>query len=230
MTSCRFWRVLRSWTTACCWGSMSRTRARERGLSRVKQGGMEGDLWVRGCSTPQPWSPSREMARLLKPSPQMTRELAQLWQNTYYAHIFGHTHSVSVRLLISTFSLTDTVAQPCSYLTQDTHTVRLSYNHSYTTQTQQPFCVFTAMHLNVNTVSAPFTNTCKSPEAHLPLFELCATLQKKNSSHSMTAVVFLLFQDGWYPCQNTQRREAAHFPGYHRYSTVIQVFNLYEMI
>lgn len=103
VTSCRCWRVLRSWTTACCSVSTSWTRARERGLSRARQGGTERDLWLRGSSIPPPWSPSRETARLPKPSPQMTRESAQLGENTHYAHIFGHTNSAFVCLFIPIF-------------------------------------------------------------------------------------------------------------------------------
>ena len=93
LTCHRCWRALRSWTTACCWGCTSWTRAREMGVSQARQGVTGGDLWVRGCFTPLPWSPSRETARPPKPSPQTTRESARLGENTYYARVFGHTHS-----------------------------------------------------------------------------------------------------------------------------------------
>lgn len=154
-TCCRCWRVLRSWTTACCWVCTSWTRARERGASRARQGGTGGDPWVSGCSTPPPWSPSRETARPPRPSPRTTREWSGAGRKqAYYAHIFGHTHSASVRLLISTFSPADTVTQSRSYLTQQhthtAHTAGLSHNHSYT---------------NTNTATVPHvhgnTHECK---------------------------------------------------------------------
>ena len=128
----RCWRVLRSWTTACCWVCTSWTRAREKAGSRAKQGGTGGGLWVRGCFTPPPWSPSKETARLLRLSPQTTREWAQLGKtHILCTHIWAYT--LCLCLLNSTFSLTDTVIQPCSYLTQDAQTVYTqSYNHSYT--------------------------------------------------------------------------------------------------
>ena len=101
VTSYRCWKALRSWTTAYCWVCTSWTRARETGVSQARQGGTGGDLWVRGCFTPLPWSPSRETARPLKPSPQTTRESARLEENTYYAHVFGHTLSAPVCLSVS---------------------------------------------------------------------------------------------------------------------------------
>lgn len=94
VTCYRCWRVLRSWTTACCWVCTSWTRARERGVSQARQGETEGDLWVRGCFTRLPWNPSRETARLPKPSPQMTRELAQLGENTHIIHTYLGIHTL----------------------------------------------------------------------------------------------------------------------------------------
>lgn len=127
VTCFRCWRVLRSWTTACCWVCTSWTRAREMGVSQARQGGTERDLWVRGCFTPLPWSPSREMARRLKPSPQTTREWAQLGEtHTYYAHIFGHTHSLCLCLslnlhLFSPRHSYTTVLIPCTGHSNSVH-------------------------------------------------------------------------------------------------------------
>lgn len=73
----RCWRVLKSWTTACCWVSTSWTRGTE-GIRTSRREGTERDLWPSECSTPLPWSPFRGTAKLLRPSPPTTREWAQL--------------------------------------------------------------------------------------------------------------------------------------------------------
>lgn len=73
----RCWRVLRSWTTACCWVCTSWTR--ETAVIRTsRREGTERDLWPSECSTPPPWSPFRGTARRPRPSPPTTREWAQL--------------------------------------------------------------------------------------------------------------------------------------------------------
>lgn len=63
------------------------------------------------------------MAKLLKPSPQTTREWAQLAKDTHIKNTYFGAHVDC--LLNSTLSLPDTVIQQGSYLKQ-------CYNHGYT--------------------------------------------------------------------------------------------------
>lgn len=142
-------------------------------MSQARQGGMARDPWARGYFTPLPWNPSRATARLLKLSPQTTREWALRGKRCILCtHIWAYTllpQSVS----ISTLSLPDTVIQPRSHLAQQAHTVYTELGSHITMatrkQTQPLFCVFTAAHPNINAVSASFTNICGT--ASLLLFE-----------------------------------------------------------
>lgn len=115
-------RVSRSWTTVFCWACTSWTT--ERGASRVRQGVMGGDPWLRGCFTPPPWSPFKETARLLKPSPLMTREFIQPGRAK---HTHAHAHLLCLSPDVHFFPR----RRYTTFHRTLEHTVGLSHNHSY---------------------------------------------------------------------------------------------------
>lgn len=136
-------------------------------------------------------------------------------KHTHYAHIFGHTHSASVCLLISTFSIPDTVIQPCSYLAQNTQThctrSQLSYYHGYTnTNTATVQCIYSNTH-ECKYCKCLFYKQLLSCVGRLNSVQ---ALQKKNRSYSLTAAVFLLcFRMGGIPAKTHKEEKLLIFLG-----------------
>lgn len=69
-----------------------------------------------------------------------------------------------------------------------------------------------------------FQKTNNNNTKYFFLFELCfkQCCLETDALYDCWCVSSLL-QNGWHPCQNTQRRKAANLPGHYRYPTVIQV-------
>lgn len=204
----RCWRVLKSWTTACCWVSTSWTRGTE-GIRTSRREGTERDLWPSECSTPLPWSPFRGTAKLLRPSPPTTREWAQLVGEVgggdalkLCTHIWACTHSASVCLLVPYlfFTLRGTVTQQRS---QSARGLSHSHIHSYT-QHKHTLCVFTVKDSNVNARKYPlqqiFVKLCQSS---VVIWIACQAPKKKKRkaeekrSYSLTSCVSFTAFSGW---------------------------------
>lgn len=116
----RCWRVLRSWTTACCWASTTRPRQRGSSSPRARlQGAMRRSLRARGPCTPPPWSPYREGPRAETLWTTMTREsyhtrgcihgqaftctqTIHIYVGMHAAHVFIHAHACAHTLHLYT--------------------------------------------------------------------------------------------------------------------------------
>lgn len=153
-------------------------------------------------------------------SPLTTREFVQLRGNARSQMLQSeHTCRPSVSICVSV----STSSQRRRYTNRARASPRAphrraradgaSYNHSYAKiQTQPPFCIFTATHINVNSIRASFTNTCKSEAAHWLYLNKTSSLTEKHllSSHRFC---FPRFRMGGIPAKTHKDEKLLIFLG-----------------